>query len=76
MLGRPDEKLRGEAADGAVLDLQVGIGKSAAKVVGHRLAPLLLGDGLPVEQNAHVVAMPRGAGSQQGHRALNAQSLG
>ena len=74
VLGRADQHLGGEAADGAVLDLQVGVREAMPQIVGDLLAPLLLGDRLAVEHDSHVLAVLRRAGGQERHRPLNASA--
>ena len=73
-LRRLHEHLRGEAAEGAVLDDEIGVRKTPPQIVLDQLRPLLLGDGLAVEQDAHRVPLLRRARGQQAHRALDVAS--
>ena len=68
------EHLRSESAQRAVLNDEIRVRKPAPQALFHELRPLLLGDGLPVKQNAHGVAILRRAGRQQSHRALDVSS--
>ena len=71
LLGCLDQNLAGEAAEGSVLDVEVGLRETPPQVVGDELRPLLFRDGLTVEQHAHLVAPRRRAGGQQRHGSLD-----
>ena len=51
IFGGADEQLRGEAANSAVFDSKVGVGKLFFYVVSDLFSPFLLGDGLAIEED-------------------------
>jgi len=72
--GGADQGIGAEAADRAVFDREVCLGKTPAQVVLHCLCPPAVDDRLPVENDLDGEAPKRAARGQKRHRALDSAS--